>query len=110
MIDVKAKPFFLTEAKAAWVAETLAGMTDREKLGQLFCVMGGDYEPEQLRTMVREGRVGGVLYRPAPAEEIRANYALLDEAARIPLLKAANLEEGGSGITKIGSRSFSAVG
>ena len=103
MIDVKAKPFYLSDKKAAWVEKTLAELTDGEKLGQLFCVMGGDYAPERLAEMVQDGRAGGVLYRPAPAAEIRENYKALDEVARVPLLKAANLEEGGSGIITDGT-------
>ena len=97
MVDVQAKPFHLSDAQAQWVARTLAGMSTEEKVGQLFLVMGGDYAPDVLADMVRRGRVGGVLFRPEPAETIRSRYAPLDAAARIPLLKAANLEEGGAG-------------
>ena len=97
MVDVQAKPFTLSDAQAQWVARTLAGMSTEEKVGQLFLVMGGDYAPDVLADMLRRGRVGGVLFRPEPAEVIRARYAPLDRAARIPLLKAANLEEGGAG-------------
>lgn len=103
MIDLKTRPFYLSDSQCRWVEETLSAMTEQEKIGQLFCVMGGDYGKEQLRDMVRQGRVGGVLYRPAPAQEIRENYAFLDKAAKIPLLKAANLEEGGSGIITDGT-------
>ena len=97
MVDVQAKPFTLSDAQAQWVARTLAGMSTEEKVGQLFLVMGGDYAPDVLADMLRRGRVGGVLFRPESAETIRARYAPLDRAARIPLLKAANLEEGGAG-------------
>ena len=97
-IDVRKQPFLLSDAQAAWVEETLAGLSAGEKIGQLFVVMGGDYSDEALKSMVRDGRVGGILFRPVkPAEEIRADYAPLDKVAKIPLLKAANLEEGGSG-------------
>ena len=97
-IDVRKQPFLLSDAQAAWVEETLAGLSAGEKIGQLFVVMGGDYSDEALKSMVRDGRIGGILFRPVkPAEEIRADYAPLDKVAKIPLLKAANLEEGGSG-------------
>lgn len=78
--------------------ETVSTMTKEEKVGQLFCVMGGDYPPETLRAMAAEGKIGGVLFRPVrPGAEIKADFDALDTAAKIPLLKAANLEEGGSG-------------
>lgn len=41
MTDLKSKPFYLDAAQCRWVDETLSSMTDEEKIGQLFCVMGG---------------------------------------------------------------------
>ena len=97
-INVKNAPFLLDDVQAAWVENTLAGLSVEEKIGQLFVLMGGDYAPETLEKMAAEGRMGGILFRPVKTgEEIRADYAPLDKVAKIPLLKAANLEEGGSG-------------
>ena len=98
MVDVRKSPFFLNEEQAAWVESTRASLSREEKAGQLFCVMGGDYAPETLKKMVSTGKIGGILFRPVkPGAEIAADYAPLDEVAKVPLLKAANLEEGGSG-------------
>ena len=98
MKDFTKAPFYLTQAQAAWVDHTLSAMTDEEKAGQLFCVMGGDYPQETLLDLAASGMVGGVLYRPVrPGAEIKADFAALDKVSKIPLLKAANLEEGGSG-------------
>ena len=36
MIDLKAKPFYLSEKDIAWVENTLASLTTDEKLGQIF--------------------------------------------------------------------------
>ena len=36
MIDLKAKPFYLTDADIAWVEATKKSMTEEEKLEQLF--------------------------------------------------------------------------
>ena len=98
MIDLKSSPYFLSDEQAAWVEKTHASLSLEEKVGQLFCVMGGDYAPETLKEMVAAGKIGGILFRPVkPGGEIKADYAPLDEVAKVPLLKAANLEEGGSG-------------
>ena len=98
MVDVRKSPFLLNEEQAAWVERARASLSREEKAGQLFCVMGGDYAPETLKGMVASGKIGGILFRPVkPGAEIAADYAPLDEVAKIPLLKAANLEEGGSG-------------
>lgn len=98
MIDVRKIPFLLNETEAAWVESTRDSLSREEKAGQLFCVMGGDYAPNVLKEMVAAGKIGGILFRPVKTgEEIKADYAPLDTVAKIPLLKAANLEEGGSG-------------
>ncbi|MCD7957327.1 MAG: glycosyl hydrolase family 3 [Lachnospiraceae bacterium] len=96
-MNLQEKPFYLTDDQVGWVEETLASLTPEQKVGQLFCVMGQDFGADELKTLVEDYNVGGILYRPAPAEDIRAWYEPLDAAARIPLLKAANLEEGGTG-------------
>lgn len=103
MVNLKKQPFYLSSEQVKWVEDTLAGLSTEQKAGQLFLVMGGDFPLEQLKTMVKEGRVGGILYRPAPAEKIREWYKELDAAAPVPLLKAANLEEGGSGAISDGT-------
>ena len=51
MIDLKKKPFFLDEEACQWVKKTLEGMSDEEKVGQLFCEILWDRpgrEPEDL--------------------------------------------------------------
>lgn len=103
MVDLKKQPFYLSAEQIRWVENTMAMLSTEQKAGQLFCVMGGDYPLEQLKEMVSASRVGGILYRPAPAEEIRTKYAELDAVAPVPLLKAANLEEGGAGAISDGT-------
>lgn len=98
MVDVRKMPFLLNEEQAAWVKSTRDSLSLTEKVGQLFCIMGGDYAPDVLKEMVAAGKIGGVLFRPVkPGSQIAADFVPLDEAAKVPLLKAANLEEGGSG-------------
>lgn len=103
MIDITKQPFYLSQEQVTWVHDTLEKLTVEQKVGQLFCVMGGDYDRETLKKMVQESRVGGILFRPALVEEIKARYEELDAVAPVPLLKAANLEEGGAGAISDGT-------
>lgn len=103
MINLKEKPFYLSDEQCTWVESQLSTLSAQQKIGQLFCLMGGDYDEAELRRLVDEYAVGGVLFRPAPAEEIARRYRALDAAAALPLLKCANLEEGGSGIASDGT-------
>lgn len=98
MADYTKAPFLLTAQQAAWVERTRAAMTAEEKVGQLFCVMGGDYVPDHLRELAAAGKIGGVLFRPVrTGAGIKADFQALEAVSKVPLLKAANLEEGGSG-------------
>ena len=103
MIDLKGKPFYLNDEQCDWVETALSTLSAEQKIGQLFCLMGGDYSEEELLRLVSDYAVGGVLFRPAPKEEIARRYKALDEKAAQPLLKCANLEEGGSGILSDGT-------
>ncbi|MGN0999340.1 MAG: glycoside hydrolase family 3 protein [Faecousia sp.] len=102
-MNLREKPFYLSQEKEAWVYATLEDMTEEEKLHQMFCVLGDASTPEQLERLVREN-IGGVLFRPVrTAQEIADDFAKLDAIAKFPLLHAANLEEGGAGATSDGT-------
>lgn len=97
-VNLQAAPFHLTDKQCAWVENTLQSLTTTEKAGQLLCVMGGDYPSGKLQVLAVQGKIGGVLFRPVQTgEEIRQDFLALDTAAKVPLLKAANLEEGSAG-------------
>lgn len=98
VIDLSAKPFYLDQKQIKWVNDTLAAMSDSEKVGQLFCVLADEYSFEELKALTREKNIGGILFRPVKTgAEIAAAFAQLEGEAKYPLLKAANLEEGGAG-------------
>ena len=102
-MDLKGKPFYLSTKQEEWVYKTLSKMNDSEEIGQLFVVLGPVYRDAELKTLISEHHIGGVLYRPMPAAELKAIWKQLDACAKIPLLKAANLEEGGYGANSEGT-------
>lgn len=113
MMDVKfcqENPFFLSETECRWVEKQASSLSPDEKIGQLFCVLGDAETPEGIADLVKNYGVGGVLFRPAPKNEVREKYASLDKYAKIPLLKAANLEEGGAGVIDDGTYFSSQLG
>lgn len=103
MIDLRANPFFLNDEQIAWVKDTLAGMTTEEKVGHMFCPIGGNIDPEYLKSFVEEFKPGAMMYRPMPAKDVQRTHRILQEHSRIPLLFAANLESGGNGICADGT-------
>ncbi|MEK3868812.1 glycoside hydrolase family 3 N-terminal domain-containing protein, partial [Paenibacillus sp. FSL M7-0831] len=103
MVDLKAKPFNLSAEDIDWVERTLAGMTLDEKVGQLFCLVGYSDEEEYLKRLAAEYKAGGLMCRPMPARDILNTVQTLQRNAKIPMLIAANLEKGGSGIAEEGT-------
>lgn len=101
--QLRQKPFYLSDEQITWVRSTLSALTNAQKAGQLFCVLGDAETPDGLVELVGQYGVGGVLFRPNPQKEVAAKYAALDQYANIPLLKAANLEEGGAGVLSDGT-------
>ena len=98
MIDLKATPFFLKDADIQWVEETLASMTREQKAGQVFCPMGFSADPGLLHHLINDIGVGAMMYRPGFAAEIQNTHRTIQAMARIPLLLAANTENGGNGL------------
>lgn len=97
MVDLKAKPFFLTDEDIQWVQNTIAGMTIEEKIGQLFFNMGSSRDEEYLKTTVQKYHIGGVRYNPGRGEEIWQQNYILQSNSKIPLIIACNTEGGGDG-------------
>jgi beta-N-acetylhexosaminidase len=97
MVDLKAKPYNLKDEDIKWVKETIASMTDEEKIGQLFVNMGSSRDEDYLKEMVTKYHIGAVRYNPGKAEEVYEQNRILQENSKIPLLIAANTESGGNG-------------
>ena len=97
MFDYKANPFYLNDNEIKWVEDTYEGMSLEEKLGQLFCPISFTKDEKELKELVQEKHIGGMLYREGPGEELRQAHKVLQDAAKIPLLTASNLEYGGNG-------------
>jgi len=110
-IDLAAKPFCLSPEDIAWVRTTHAGMTLEDKIGQLFCLVVREDEDEHSLDRVMETvRPGGFMLRPRPGADVQRLHRHLQARSAIPLLLAANLEQGGSGIANDGTHFASPLG
>lgn len=95
-MDLKKKPFYLSDADIEWIEKTLAQMTLEEKIGALFCPIGYSTDPEYL-DMLLGFHIGGLFFRDGVGEEMRKTFAYAQSHSRIPLLIPSNLEAGGDG-------------
>lgn len=94
MIDLKAKPFYLEDEDISWVDKTLKGMTNEEKISQLFCLITYTDDEVYLKYLAGSLKVGGVMTRTMHKEELINTVTRLQENAKFPLLISANLEAG----------------
>ena len=97
MVDLRKKPYYLSEEQVQWVEDTINSMTIEEKIGQLFVNMVTDRSPEALKEVVDTYHPGAIRYQNAPADVLYDQNKTLQEASRIPLLIASNCEQGGNG-------------
>ncbi|MHB1168489.1 MAG: glycoside hydrolase family 3 protein [Longimicrobiales bacterium] len=93
-----------------WVQSTLAGMSLREKVGQLVMPrISGDYVAEdsrrfeRARRWVTEQKIGGVIISIGPPYEIAAKLNVLQRIADVPLLVSADMEHGPGQILRGGT-------
>lgn len=103
MTNLREKPFYLNEEEIKWVESTLAGMSEEEKLGQLFCLIAYSDDHDYLKNLAQKYKPGGLMCRPMPAREVVNTVQLLQENSVIPMLISANLEKGSNGIVEEGT-------
>ena len=102
-VDLKAKPYYLSEEDCKWVEDTIAGMSDEEKVGQLFFQLTQSFDEEYLKILMEKYHLGGCRYNPAPGKAVQQMSRTLQKYAKVPVLIACNTENGGAGACADGS-------
>ncbi|SDZ89178.1 beta-N-acetylhexosaminidase [Pseudobutyrivibrio sp. ACV-2] len=102
-IDLKNRPFYLSDEDIKWVENTKSSMTTEEKIGQLFFPLGVTTDEGYLQHVILNNHVGGLMFRNGKAKELISTYKYLQNNTKIPMLTAANLEAGGDGIIEEGT-------
>lgn len=102
-MDLKQHPFYLSDMEELWIKNILKDLSVKEKAGQLFVILGDAYTEEERCQLIEKKGIGGVLFRPDTTSNIKAKFEQLEVLSKLPLIKAANLEEGGSGILTDGT-------
>ena len=100
MVNLRTKPFYLNDDEIRWVEETLASMTEDEKLSQLFVLLkpvpGAD--EEQIRKLMESARPGGMRWQGGDKETVFRQNTLFQKYSRIPVFIAGNCDDGGNGV------------
>ena len=103
MVNLKAKPFYLTDEQISWVEDTIAHMTKEEKIGQLFIHLTGSNKEEDVKEEVERMHMVGIRFNPRSKEEMWEMNYNFQKCSKIPVLSAVNVESGGNGASKDGT-------
>lgn len=104
MLDITKKPFYLGSDDIKWVSDTISSMTKEEKIAQLFCLVAYTSDEGYLDYLSKNLKVGGIMCRVMPTDEVVGTVTRLQRASKVPMLISANLEAGGSGVSTAGTR------
>ena len=103
MIDLKARPYYLSDEDIQWVNDTIAGMTDEEKVGQLFFQLTAGVDEAYLKELIEKYHLGGCRYNNMPGMAVQMQNATLQKYAKVPVFIACNTETGGNGACSDGT-------
>ena len=103
MVDLRAKPYYLNDEDIAWVENTIASMSDEEKVGQLFWQLTAGNSEEYLKELMEKYHLGGCRYNGMPGQMVLNQNRILQKYAKIPVFIACNPEQGGNGVCPDGT-------
>ena len=103
MVDLRKKPYCLSDSDIEWVTDTVKGMSDEEKVGQLFWQLTSSQDEDYLRELMEKYHLGGCRYNPMPSAKVLEQNRILQKYARIPVFIACNPEKGGDGVSTDGT-------
>ena len=82
MVDIKAKPFNLSDEDCKWVEDAIANMDIDEKIGQLFFNMGSSRTEDYLKMTVNDYHIGGIRYSQVRQTRFTSKIAFYRRTAR----------------------------
>ena len=103
MVNLKAKPYYLSDADIAWVENTIAAMSPEEKVGQLFWQLTAGMTEDYLKELMEKYHLGGCRYNAMPGQMVLNQNRILQKYAKVPVFIACNPEQGGNGVCPDGT-------
>lgn len=108
-VNLKEKPYNLSDKQISWVENTINSMSDEEKIGQLFFNLFSLEDRKFTETdltnkeIIEKYHIGGARYQGGNKEAVMNLINDLQEYSKIPLLVAANCDSGGDGACSDGT-------
>jgi beta-N-acetylhexosaminidase len=102
-VDLKAKPYYLSNEDIAWVENTISEMAVEDKIGQLFINLFLGFDTEKAKVLLQKYNFGGARYNGANSDKVYELLAELQRSSKIPMLIACNCDSGGDGAVDDGT-------
>jgi beta-N-acetylhexosaminidase len=103
LVDLKAKPYYLSDEDIDWVEDTIKGMTTEEKIGQLFINLFLGFDSSQAKGLIDKYHIGGARYMGGSSDKVYEFLSELQKSSKVPMLIAANCDAGGDGAISDGT-------
>lgn len=105
LVNLRAKPFYLDDEAVEWVEKMISEMTSEEKIGHLFIGHFHDLNAEHAAEIIGKYHVGGARYKDSgsTSKEVYDFIKEIQSASKLPLLVAANCDNGGDGCCSDGT-------
>ncbi|NCC79393.1 MAG: glycosyl hydrolase [Clostridia bacterium] len=99
MVNLRIKPYQLSDEKIAWVTKTLSEMSLEEKIGQLFITLKSKpgVDEKEIEETLKTYHQGGLRWQGGDMETVHLQNTTYQKLSKVPLLIAANCDEGGNG-------------
>lgn len=96
-------PYHLDKDQIDWVYTTLNGMSEEQKIRQIFCTIAYTDNEEYLKA-IAAGEFGGLMCRTMKSEELLNLTTILQKNSKVPFLIAGNMEAGMNQCCETGTR------
>ncbi len=103
MVNLTAKPYNLSAEDIKWVEDTIASLTDEEKVGQLFFQLTQSKEEDYIKQLADKYHLGGFRYNPGSPVDLQNQNRYIQKYSKVPAFIACNTEQGGDGATPGGT-------
>ncbi|MGB4587775.1 MAG: glycoside hydrolase family 3 N-terminal domain-containing protein [Clostridiaceae bacterium] len=99
MVNLRKKPYQLNEEQIDWVNRTLEQMSLDEKIGQLFIMLKTKpgVDGAEIQEILDQYHQGGLRWQGGDIETVYVQNTTYQKLSKIPLLIAANCDDGGIG-------------
>ena len=94
---VDGNPYYLSGEDIKWVEDTIAGMTDEEKVGQLFFQLTQSQDENYIKDLLTKYHLGGCRYNANMPTVLQEQNRNIQKFSKIPAFIACNTEQGGDG-------------